>query len=49
VRFPRNTVRALLGMVQAIPTWCNLDGKLTLDDLVVRYLDIANRMVQRTR
>jgi AcrR family transcriptional regulator len=44
VAYPRDTVRAMLGMIQAITTWYDIDGRLSLDTLVARYLDIANRM-----
>jgi TetR/AcrR family transcriptional regulator, cholesterol catabolism regulator len=45
VTYPRETVRALLGMIQSIPTWYRLAGTLALDDLVERYLEISHRMV----
>ncbi|MCW2846991.1 MAG: putative transcriptional regulator, TetR family protein [Marmoricola sp.] len=44
VTFPRETVRALVGMIQAITTWFDVDGELSLDTFVHRYLDIAGRM-----
>lgn len=48
--FPRDTVRALLGMIQSITTWYRPEGELTADDLAERYLVIAGRMAgRRTR
>jgi AcrR family transcriptional regulator len=45
VDYPRDTVRALLGMIQAITTWFHPKGELSLDELVRRYLAVALRMV----
>ncbi|MGD9958289.1 TetR/AcrR family transcriptional regulator [Nocardioides sp.] len=45
VDHPRDTVRALLGMIQAIATWYRPSGPLTVDELVERYLTLALRMV----
>lgn len=45
---PRDTTRALLGMVQAITTWYNPDGDLTIDDVAAMYRDIAAHTVGAT-
>ncbi|WP_248964105.1 TetR/AcrR family transcriptional regulator [Sphaerisporangium perillae] len=45
VALPKDTVRALFGMVQAIPTWYRADGRLTVDEIAHRYLDIAGHTV----
>jgi AcrR family transcriptional regulator len=45
--FPRDTVRALLGMIQSITTWYRPEGQMTADDLAERYLVIAGRMAGR--
>lgn len=42
---PRDTTRALLGMVQAITTWYRPDGDLSVDDVAATYRDIAGRTV----
>ncbi|TCB95473.1 TetR/AcrR family transcriptional regulator [Micromonospora zingiberis] len=42
--YPRDTVRAMLGTIQAVATWYRPDGELSLDDLVKRYLSILSRM-----
>lgn len=38
---PRYTARAILGMVQAIPTWYRPDGRADVDDVVARYLHMS--------
>lgn len=46
VTSPRDTARALLGMIQAITVWFSPDGgQLTASELAVRYVDIAERTV----
>jgi hypothetical protein len=46
VTSPRDTGRALLGMVQAISTWYDPDrGRLTVQELAARYVDIAEHTV----
>jgi AcrR family transcriptional regulator len=45
VTFPRDTVRALLGMIQAIATWFRPGGPLTVDEVADRYKDIAGRTI----
>lgn len=42
---PRSTTRALLGMVQAITTWYDPQGDLTVDDVALMYRDIAAHTV----
>jgi AcrR family transcriptional regulator len=42
---PRDTTRALLGMVQAITTWYNSEGDLSVDDVAAMYRDIAGHVV----
>lgn len=42
---PRDTVRALLGMVQAVAAWYRPGGEMTVDDLAERYLDLGRRLV----
>lgn len=41
---PRDCVRAMLGMIQAISSWYRVDGQMTVDDLVGRYLVLARRL-----
>lgn len=48
VTSPRDTTRALLGMVQAITTWYRPDGDLSVDDVAVAYRDIAGHTVGAT-
>lgn len=48
VTSPRDTTRALLGMVQAITTWYRPDGDLTVDDVAAAYSDIAAHTVGAT-
>ncbi len=43
--YPRDAVRALLGMVQAIAVWFRPAGELSLDQLVERYRAISSRMI----
>ena len=46
VTSPRDTGRALLGMVQAITLWFDPDrGRLTAPELAARYVDIAEHTV----
>jgi len=45
---PRDTSRALLGMIQAIATWYRPDGDLSPDDVAARYVDIAAHTVGAT-
>ena len=45
---PRDTTRALLGMVQAITTWYKPEGNLTIDDVAAMYRDIAAHTVGAT-
>ena len=46
VTSPRDTGRALLGMVQAITLWFDPDrGRLTAAELAARYVDIAGHTV----
>jgi AcrR family transcriptional regulator len=45
VPFPRDTVRALMGMIQAIATWFNPGGPLTVDEVADRYKAISARMI----
>jgi len=45
---PRETCRAVLGMIQAIATWYNPDGELSPDEIAARYVSIALRVVRRT-
>jgi len=42
---PRDTVRAMLGMIQAITTWYRPGGQVGLDELVRRYQSYAARLV----
>jgi AcrR family transcriptional regulator len=42
---PRDTVRAVLGMIQAVAAWFRRDGEMTVDDVAVRYLALAHRLV----
>jgi AcrR family transcriptional regulator len=48
VKYPRDTTRALLGMIQTIVNWYRPDGLLSVDELAVRYVDIAARTVGAT-
>jgi AcrR family transcriptional regulator len=48
VTVPRDTVRALLGMIQAIATWYRPDGELSVDEVALRYVDIAAHAVGAT-
>jgi AcrR family transcriptional regulator len=41
VRYPADTTRALLGMLQAIASWYHLDGPITPRHLAERYVEIA--------
>lgn len=45
VTSPPATARALLGMLQTIPTWYRPAGTLTPEELVGRYLDICAHTV----
>jgi hypothetical protein len=45
---PRETCRAVLGMIQAIAAWYNPDGELSPDEIAARYVSIALRVVRRT-
>jgi AcrR family transcriptional regulator len=45
VTFPRDTVRALLGMIQAIAIWFRPGGPLSVDEVADRYKDIAGRTI----
>jgi AcrR family transcriptional regulator len=45
VSSPRDTARALLGMVQAIATWYRPGGELSPDEVAARYVDIAAHAV----
>jgi AcrR family transcriptional regulator len=45
VSSPRDTARALLGMIQAIATWYRPDGDLSVDEVARRYVDIAAHAV----
>jgi AcrR family transcriptional regulator len=45
VTVPRDTVRALLGMIQAIAIWYRPDGDLSVEEVARRYLDIAAHTV----
>lgn len=42
---PAETVRAMLGMIQAITTWYRPGGDISLDRLVERYQSYAARLV----
>ncbi len=42
---PKETTRAILGMLQAIPRWFHADGPLDPQDLAVRYKDICAHTV----
>jgi TetR/AcrR family transcriptional regulator, cholesterol catabolism regulator len=48
VTAPRDTARALLGMIQAIATWYRPDGDLSVDEVALRYVDIAAHTVGAT-
>ncbi|MET0821409.1 MAG: TetR/AcrR family transcriptional regulator [Aeromicrobium sp.] len=41
---PRDTVRAVLGMIQAVAAWFRPDGEMTVDDLSALYLALAHRL-----
>jgi AcrR family transcriptional regulator len=45
VTHPDDTVRALLGMLQAIPTWYDPAGLLSPTELASRYVQIARQAV----
>jgi AcrR family transcriptional regulator len=45
VAHPEDTVRALLGMIQAVATWYDPAGLLTPDQLAQRYVEISLQTV----
>jgi AcrR family transcriptional regulator len=45
VAHPEDTVRALLGMIQAVATWYDPAGLLTPDQLAERYVEISLQTV----
>jgi AcrR family transcriptional regulator len=45
VAHPEDTVRALLGMIQAVSTWYDPTGVLTPDQLAARYVEISLQAV----
>lgn len=45
---PRNTARALLGMLQAIPVWYRADGPMAPREVAISYVDIALHTVAAT-
>ncbi|WP_456696891.1 TetR/AcrR family transcriptional regulator [Aeromicrobium sp. P5_D10] len=42
---PRDAVRALLGMIQAIAAWFRPDGEMSVDALTSRYLTLSRRLI----
>jgi AcrR family transcriptional regulator len=45
VSYPRDTARALLGMIQSISTWFKPEGPMTPQTVAKRYLEIAENTV----
>ena len=43
--FPEDSYRSILGMCNAITTWYDPDGGLTVDEIVTRYRELALRVV----
>jgi len=43
--YPRESARALLGMIQAIPRWLQPTGSLTTEEIANRYLEISCKLV----
>jgi AcrR family transcriptional regulator len=48
VTSPRDSARAILGMIQAVATWYRPDGRLAVDAIALRYLDICALAVGAT-
>ncbi|MFI5427108.1 hypothetical protein [Aeromicrobium sp. UC242_57] len=42
---PRDAVRAMLGMIQAIAAWFRPDGEMSVDVLTARYLSLSRRLI----
>lgn len=49
VAHPPETARALLGMIQSIPTWYRPGGRLSVAALAERYLEVARHGVGASR
>lgn len=45
VEYPADSARALLGMIQAVAVWFRPGGKLSVDTVARRYMDIAAHAV----
>ena len=45
VDFPRDAGRAMLGFIQAVATWYRPDGPLDAETIVLRYQEMARRLV----
>ena len=45
VRYPADSARALLGMIQAVAVWFRPGGRLSVDAIARRYMDIAAHAV----